>query len=282
MKKIKIFCPFASSKNCKEIFERINYSNEINTYGKDNQIYITDEDDYTHAIIINTIMPNLTISKSNVIGLAFEPIAFLGLTDTFIKYAKQYIGKYYIGDKNNLPDPFVEHFGYMWHSRPPQEIVNKTKLMSVIVSEKQFAPGHIYRHKLVEQIIQHNLPIDIYGRGSLNYKYNRVMGKFEDAEPFENYHFSICIENYCCNHYFSEKIITPLMYNCNPVYIGCKNIDSYVENVIKLNGNIQEDLNTIITIINNPQLYYKKTYTEKNIKAVNFIQNIENIFDESS
>ena len=57
----------------------------------------------------------------------------------------------------------------MWHSRPPKEITTKNKLMSIIVSEKQFAPGHIYRHKLVEEIIKLNLPIDIYGRGSNGY-----------------------------------------------------------------------------------------------------------------
>ena len=278
MIKIKIFCPFSSSKNCKEIYEKINFTNEIDFYGKDKKIYLTSDEDYTHAIIINTIMPTLKIPKENVIGLAFEPIYFLGLNQQFIEYAKKNISKYFIGDKNNLPEPFIEHFGYMWHSRPSKEIINKPNLMSIIVSEKTFAPGHIYRHKLVDLIIKNNLPIDIYGRGSLNYKYNRVMGKFEDAEPYENYMFSICIENYICNHYFSEKIITPMMYNCMPIYLGCANINLYVDNVIELEENLEKDLKTIVEIINNPEFYYKKTYTEKNIKAVNLIENIEKIF----
>lgn len=278
MIKIKIFCPFSSSKNCKEIYEKINFTNEIDFYGKDKKIYLTSNEDYTHAIIINTIMPTLKIPKENVIGLAFEPIYFLGLNQQFIEYAKKNISKYFIGDKNNLPEPFIEHFGYMWHSRPSKEIINKPNLMSIIVSEKTFAPGHIYRHKLVDLIIKNNLPIDIYGRGSLNYKYNRVMGKFEDAEPYENYMFSICIENYICNHYFSEKIITPMMYNCMPIYLGCANINLYVDNVIELEENLEKDLKTIVEIINNPEIYYKKTYTEKNIKAVNLIENIEKIF----
>jgi len=278
MYKIKIFCPFASSKNCKEIFERINYSSEFSFYGKDKMYYITEGDDYTHAIIINTIMPNLTINKENVIGLAFEPIYFLKLTNEFVEYAKKHIGKYFIGDKFDLPEPFVEHFAFMWHSRPPKEITNKNKLMSIIVSEKLFAPGHLYRHQLVKEIIKYNLPIDIFGRGSKNYNYNRVIGEFQDAEPYNDYLFSICIENYVCNDYFSEKIITPLMYNCMPIYLGCKNIDNYVENVIKLNNNIVDDLVTIIQIINEPNKYYELTYTDKNIKAVNLIANLPTIF----
>ena len=63
MYKIKIFCPFAPSNKCKEIYERINYTSEIDFYGKDKKIYITDNEDYTHAIIINTMMPELRVSK---------------------------------------------------------------------------------------------------------------------------------------------------------------------------------------------------------------------------
>ena len=168
MYRIKIFCSFAPSKNCKETYEKINYSNLIDFYGKDNKVYFTDDDDYTHAIIINTIMPELKIPKKNVIGLAFEPVPFLGLTNQFIDYAVKNIGKYYIGDKHNLPEPFVEHFGYMWHSRPPKEIKDKKNIMSIVISSKRSAPGHMYRHILVEKIIELRLPIDIYGHGSKN------------------------------------------------------------------------------------------------------------------
>jgi len=278
MIKIKIFCSFSPSNKCKEIFEKINYAYDYSFYGNNKKYYITDDDDYTHAILINTPTPDLNIPKENVIGLAFEPIYFLRLTPKFIEYAKKHIGRYFIGDKNDLPQPFIEHFAYMWHSRPPIEISFKNKLMSIIVSKKQFAPGHLYRHQLVYKIIELNLPIDIYGRGSRKYKYNRIMGEFYDNEPYETYSFSICIENTICNHYFSEKIITPLMYNCMPIYLGCKNISNYVENTIILTGDIQKDIITIISIIENPNMFYKKTYTERNIKVVNLIENLPNIF----
>lgn len=279
MIKIKIFCSFAPSDKCKETFERINYSSCFDFYGKDRKYHFTNDDDFTHVIIINTAMPVLTIPKENVIGLAFEPIYFLCLTPSFVEYAKKHIGKYFIGDKFDLPEPFTEQYSYMWHSRPPKEITYKPKMMSIIVSEKLFAPGHLYRHKLVKKIIELNLPIDIYGRGSNNYSHgNRIMGTFNDAEPYEEYLYSICIENIVCNHYFSEKIITPLMYNCMPIYYGCKNIENYVENIFKLEGALEKDIISILSIIKNPNKYYKKTYTEKNIKAVNLIGNLPNIF----
>lgn len=278
MYKIKVFCPFADSTKCKEIYERINYAGELEFYGKNKSIVITDDDDYTHAIIINTIMPQLKIPKENVIGLAFEPMQFLGLTTSFVDYAQKYIGKYYIGDKYNLPEPFIECFGYMWYSRPPKAITDKPNLMSIVVSEKQFAPGHIYRHKLVEQIIRNNLPIDIYGRGSNKYSYGRTKGGFNDAEPYESYLFSVCIENFQCNHYFSEKIITPLLHNCMPLYLGCKNIDQYFDNMINLSGNIDNDILLLTEIIKNPERYYKPTYNQKNIKTVNLLENVVDLY----
>jgi hypothetical protein len=278
MIKIKIFSSFSESEASKEVFERVNDAFNFSFYGKDKKYFITNDDNYTHAIIMNTAMPELNIAKENVIGLAFEPVPFLGLTSEFIEYAKKYIGRYFIGDKFELPEPFIEHFGYMWYKRPPKEITVKNKLMSIIVSEKQFAPGHIYRHNLVKKIIEFNLPIDIYGRGSKQYKYNRVMGNFVEDEPYKDYLYTICIENFGCSHYFSEKIISPIMFNCIPIYLGCRNITNYLENIILLNLNLDNDINIIMTVLKNPFNYYRKSYTEKNLKAVNFIENLPNIF----
>lgn len=280
--KIKIFSSFCSSENCKEAFERVNCANEIEFYGKDKDkdkdFYFTNDDDYTHAIIINIAMPDLKIPKDNVLGLAFEPLYFLGLNEEFILYAQKHIGKYFIGDKMDLPDPFIEHFGYMWFCRPAKEITYKDKLMSIILSNKKAAPGHIYRHTLVQIIIENNLPIDIYGSGSIEYHHERVKGIFNDEEPYKDYMFSICIENFVCNHYFSEKVMNPIMYNCVPIYSGCINIDNYLENVIRLTNNINEDMQIILNILNNPLLYYKRTYTDRNLNSTNLIKNLPRLF----
>jgi hypothetical protein len=125
-----------------------------------------------------------------------------------------------------------------------------------------------------------NLPIDIYGRGTKQYsaKTKNIKGEFENTEPYKNYLFTISIENFTSNHYFSEKLMTPLMYNCMPIYFGCKNINQYIENIINLTGNLKFDLNLIYDIINYPQKYYRKTITDKNTKTINLIENLHTIF----
>lgn len=70
------------------------------------------------------------------------------------------IGKYYIGDKMDLSMPFIEHFAYMWYRTPLKTIQpNKTKIMSIMISEKLNAKGHKYRHILVQEILKTNLII---------------------------------------------------------------------------------------------------------------------------
>ena len=285
MIKIKFFSDFCNNSNCKKMIELCCNASSLDFYGRDKSIYIVnnDDNDYTHAIIINKAMPLLNIPKQNVIGLAYEPYDFLKINQEFIEYAEKYIGKYFIGDKKNLPEPFVEYFGYMWFIRPPKTITMpaKKKIMSIILSAKKFAaPGHKYRHELVKSIIKYNLPIDIFGRGSNEYKSlsKHIKGEFIHAEPYEEYLYTISIENFMSKHYFSEKIINPIMYNCSPIYNGCLNIDKYFENVILLSGHLEYDILLLKQIFHNPLKYYKNMFNEKNEKTVNLLKNVEKLY----
>ena len=99
---IKFFSSFGSSEGCIEAYTRV--SELIKDPFFNQQYRFTMEEDYTHAIILNTAMPSLksNVPKENVIGLAFEPIEFLGLTQQFVNYALKNIGTYLIGKKGNL------------------------------------------------------------------------------------------------------------------------------------------------------------------------------------
>jgi hypothetical protein len=231
---------------------------------------------------MNTAMPNINsnIPKKNVIGLAFEPPFFLGLSNQFIDYAKKNIGKYFIGDKYLLPEPFVEHYGYMWHMPPLTYVPKKTKLISITFSEKQQTDGHKYRHKLVQQILRTKLPIDIYGRGCRYYSGDqRIKGEFQELEPYESYSFTICIENQRTSHYFSEKITNPLLCGTIPIYLGCNNIDTYFpEMIIHLTSFLSTDMNIIQTIVENPDKFMNKIDVEFVKEKINLIKNIEKIY----
>lgn len=281
--RIKIFSNFSTPEGCKLGFEAICQYITPYYYGNEREMFITDQEDYTHAIILNTFQPPLKIPKERVIGLACEPYEFLGIDQNFIDYAKKHIGRYYIGDKRDLQYPFVERIGYMWHANPFRELNEKPNIMSIVLSNKKSAPGHKYRHELVKKIIQLNLPIHIYGVGSQNYsifKTANVKGSFKGAEPYEKYMFTIAIENYKNNDYISEKFITPLMFNCKPIYWGANNIFKYVSenDTILLTKNVDEDIESIKKIVASPNDYYNKTFNNKNIKSFNLLLNLPELF----
>lgn len=228
-------------------------------------------------------MPNIAhIPKQNVIGFAHEPLPFLQLTPEFIAYAQKHIGCYYLGDKENLPEPFQEGNAFLSCYLPPSMPLVTKKFMSIMISQKISAPGHKYRHELVHKILKTDLPIDIYGRGCVYYKSirdARIKGVFQSEELYNGYTFTICIENFRSNHYFSEKIINPLNRNITPLYLGCYHIQNYFpEMFIQLTGNVREDMLLIENIYKTPEKYVQNITLEKVDKTINLIRNLPTFF----
>jgi len=270
----------------KKHIELLCETNNMENYGEDKEIFITTSDDYTHAIIINIATPIFLkkIEKKNVIGLAYEPPIFLGLSNKFIEYAKQNINKYFIGSNKGLPLPFLENYSYMCALTPPIENIpmKKTKFMSIIISKKIYTEGHKYRHLLTKTILSTNLPIDIYGHGSTNYNDSRIKGPFSDEEinePYRDYQYHICIENVQIPCYVSEKILNALTWNTIPIYLGATNIDNEIEkSTIRLSGNIVEDMTLLYNIYKNPTNYIKDISQTKIRNKMNILRNLDEIF----
>lgn len=283
--RIKIFSDFCNSETCKQKYESMCKVHTMNNYGADKYLNITAGNTYTHAIILNCqIVPDISVPPECVLGLAFEPIPFLKLSYEFIDFADKHIGKYYIGHKHpNLTSPlFEEHHGFMWHTDHPSRpmVKNSKNPISLIISNKMYAPGHAYRHKLATFILIHDLPIDIWGNGTMQYNSKfpnkkNIKGQFKDKEPYEPYSLSICIENHRHPHYFSEKITNCFICNTTPIYLGCTQIETYFPNQIThLTGNLEEDCMLLVNISKNPSNYIREIKTNDNDNVLNLMKNL--------
>jgi len=293
--RVKFFSDYCVSGHCKQEYERACLAQNIEYYGKTKKIYFTVTETYTHAILLNCpTPPNLHVPPSNVVGFAQEPhdTPFLKIyQNNFIEYAVKHIGKYFIGSVHTFPTPtFVGHHGFLFYETPKQIPFRpqKTKLMSIMVSRKTYTPGHQYRHIITSHIIKNNLPIDIWGNGVESYKQKfpnnkNIIGGFKSMEEMcRDYLFTIAIENTSHDHYFTEKIINPLINNTIPLYWGCKKVEEYFpKQAIRLTGNIGKDMNIICDVLKNQNNYISeyKIDQEMVLNKVNLVKNIERIFD---
>jgi len=90
-------------------------------------------------------------------------------------------------------------------------IHQKTKDVSMFVSNKNTMPGHKLRHKLLYELKYTG--VDFYGQGAENYVSNK-------ADGLRDYRFSIVIENSRESGYFTEKIVDCFLTGTIPIYWG--------------------------------------------------------------
>jgi len=115
------------------------------------------------------------------------------------------------------------------------EIYPKTKLVSMIASNKTMCPEHIFRQSIIKKF---SSKCDHFGRG-----YNQIENK-EDG--LKDYCFSIVMENAAYPNMITEKITDCFMTGTIPIYYGIKNIGDFfnIDGIILLDDNFKiEDLN---------------------------------------
>jgi hypothetical protein len=113
-----------------------------------------------------------------------------------------------------LDSKFKYGIGGFWIKEP--KIYKKTKMISMISSNKSMCDGHIKRLEWVEMLRDQ---VDLYGRG-----FNEIKLK---ENGLCDYMFSVVIENCEIDGFFTEKILDCFATATIPVYLGSPNIGNY-------------------------------------------------------
>lgn len=289
---IRIFCTWVKkSSNSFIKFNELDKDPDYNIKYK-----LTDTNNYTHAIVINNYIINsgsfymknvigdiirdsIICNNNNIIGLSHEPPEIERIDINKYKDIKKYIISY---DLKNKPSNVITKYSYIKATVLRTTNIKKNKIISLIVSWKEMTKNHSYRIELAKELLKTDLPIDIYGdyRNIFNGIHdNRLKGIFppNGDEAYKDYKFSICIENSNHSHYFTEKIINPMLLECTPIYYGCVNIDNYFPDIpIKLKGILEDDINLLRDICNNQDKYIRNINTQEIMDKVS----IKNLIKE--
>lgn len=118
----------------------------------------------------------------------------------------------------------------------------KSKLVSMIASNKRMCEGHMKRLSFVDKF---RGKLDFYGRG-----FNEISCK-EDG--LRDYMFSVAIENAVYDTYFTEKLTDCFACGTIPIFYGCRGVTKYFneDGIIFLDDDF--DLSTLTE-----DLYYSK------------------------
>ena len=99
--------------------------------------------------------------------------------------------------------------GGSWIEKKDCHIYNKTKLVSIIASNKKVSTGHWLRHEIIYRL---GHKIDVYGsiKERIDYK----------LDGLKDYAYSIVVENCLCEGYFTEKLIDCFLTGTIPICWG--------------------------------------------------------------
>lgn len=122
------------------------------------------------------------------------------------------------GKEEKTVTKYTENYDSLKQSNP-----RKTKLISIITSNKAFTKGHRDRIAFVMRLKEHyGDKLDLYGWG-----FNGFDNKWDVISPYK-YH--IAIENCSTPYYWTEKLADAYLGNSFPFYYGAPNVSEYFDN----------------------------------------------------
>lgn len=104
------------------------------------------------------------------------------------------------------------------------QVYDKSKLCSIIASEKTVTFGHKLRHYMANT---YKDQIDVYGGAAGSKKLNPGVQWGDKSEGLNDYMFSITIENDRYGTYFTEKLTDCFATGTIPIYWGAPDIGDY-------------------------------------------------------
>jgi Glycosyltransferase family 10 (fucosyltransferase) C-term len=304
MKKIRLTCNWKSIPN-DEILVKLFNSSFITKNNFNENYTFTHKDQFDYLVILNALRDeklNKYINPSKTIINYMEPswhsYVQEGCNSNLFKakwvlyHKPKLLQKYYNIDIKNIDVNFKKIPGLLPHSIQNLDFhLNnkyvKTKKCSLILSMKMNADKPaIYKERLMilSKILNSDLDIDIYGEGldKIKNKDSRIKGRLKfKLDGLKDYQFSIGMENTIEDGYFTEKLTDCILTDATPIYLGCKDINNYFDNIHSMS--LDQDPVKYITNILDNNLILDQTENKKLFEyKYNFYTQVINLIEENN
>jgi len=158
--------------------------------------------------------------------------------------------------------------GAVWTKPQDVKIYPKTSNLSIIASDKNYAPGHKLRHEVVRKF--GNYIDGLFGRG-----YQPIQYKLDGHR---NYRFSLAIMNMRLDDYFTDIILDCFAAGTVPIWWGTPNINKYFNSDGIIQFETLEELENILSSLNEDLYQSMLPAIEDNIQRVEQYRTAEDWF----
>ena len=282
MIKLKIECWWTDTQSIHNRFIRqFVPDSDLNNYS-----FVTDNQDFT-IVLGRTIWENLKTNKDKTFYFSQEPLWSPNQPKDNIH---EYCSKIFISDKRDYPDrdEYIETLlpmlysgrGEMdnreewdWSYKLKEKKYTKSKQISVIVRKDYSSYYSQFVNPVTSKInyqlrtdlgiqLSSNPNIDIYGTYWENNGSNIKGEVWNKHVGLDDYMFSVGCENSIQKNYVSEKFWDIILTEGVPIYLGCSNIDTYInpESYVSLND---LSLHDMVSKINYVIKNYHEIYNQK-------------------
>jgi hypothetical protein len=108
--------------------------------------------------------------------------------------------------------------------------INKTRVLSAVLSDKYKDYGHIKRIDFAKFLETKGFSIHVFGGNKFNWKeYKGELPPYEKDNGLFPYKYTLAVENHKIPGYFTEKLIDGILSECLTFYHGCPNIKQFVD-----------------------------------------------------
>jgi len=212
--------------------------------------------DYDYVVVFEELYDKITstVSLDKVIFIAGEATSIKRYDQNFLDQFGHVIT---CQKRIQHKSKFLKSPGHSWFPKKTyDELLNtttieKTKLLSIVVSNKSHTKGHKDRLsfclKLKDRLGD---KVDLFGRG-----FNEFDDKWEVIAPYK---YSIAIENSVEDHWVTEKIGDCYTSHTFPFYMGAPNIETYYNpnsyELIDI-SDFEKSLAIIMNVVNDSEHY---------------------------
>lgn len=231
------------------------------------------QEEYSHLVVYESFDNKIEIKcpKENIYLFTGEPPEIKKYDEKYIKQftkiitCHELLNSGVVKYQQSLPwhvgrkqiDGEKDEFGKNYDELKNMPVIKKSKIISVITSNKVMTDGHKKRVEFVSKLKEHfGDKIDVFGRGI-----NEISDKWD---AISNYKYHIVLENSSYDDYWTEKLSDCLLGQAYPIYYGAKNLKKYFSE--KVFTTI--DINDINGSINKIEEVLRNELYEKNLEDI--------------